>query len=69
MQDDMTKNISWRDSNHSFDTKLTTPTEWKELFDNIELNQVELFLKDTLHEVGGCYEIFPQKTMCLMHLK
>ena len=55
------KNTSWRDSTHSFNTKLTTPTEWNELFDNIELNEIELFLKDTLHKDGYCYEIFPPK--------
>ena len=62
MQDNITKNISWRDSNHNFNTKLKTPTEWNELFDNIELNEVELFLKDTLHKDGYCYEIFPAKS-------
>lgn len=61
MQDDIIKNISWRDSNHNFDTKLKTPIKWNELFDSIDLTDVELFLKDTLHKVGNSYEVFPQK--------
>tara|TARA_Y200000002_G_scaffold257337_1_gene213459 strand:+ start:506 stop:1225 length:720 start_codon:yes stop_codon:yes gene_type:complete len=61
MQDDIMKNISWRDSNHNFNTKLTTPNKWNVLFDNIDLSEIEIFLKDRLNKIGYCCEIFPAK--------
>ena len=61
MQIDIMKNTSWIDSNNNFNTTLIKPTNWIELFNDIDLTDIEIFLKDRLHKDGYCYEIFPPK--------
>ena len=61
MQIDITKNTSWIDSNNNFNTILIKPTNWNELFNDIDLTDIEIFLKDRLNKIGYCCEIFPPK--------
>ena len=61
MQIDLTKNTSWIDSNNNFNTTLIKPTNWNVLFNDIDLTDIEIFLKNRLNKIGNCCEIFPRK--------
>jgi len=56
------KNPSWIDHNGEYNTNFDIPTEWSNLFDGLDLDNIEKFLKEELHTLGDHIPIYPPKS-------
>tara|TARA_B100000575_G_C23141862_1_gene664716 strand:+ start:5585 stop:6316 length:732 start_codon:yes stop_codon:yes gene_type:complete len=58
-----TKNPSWIDENNEYNTILDIPVQWKEMFDTIDLSNVQSFLTEELDTLGDHIPMYPPKNL------
>lgn len=56
------KNTSWIDNNGEYNTTFELPKEWSNLFDGLDLDNIEEFLKEELNTYGDHIPIYPPKS-------